>query len=117
MKRLLEAPDRGLLIRRTPMHYWTPAILAVAGAVYWASITYSAQSSGNADAHIDAARQAAGQEYLVLFDTICKPATTARAPAEPPTRSKWYAEPAKVFDNLYFVGQAEHSAWAVTTSE
>jgi metallo-beta-lactamase class B len=23
----------------------------------------------------------------------------------------------KVFDNLYFVGQTEYSAWAVTTSE
>ena len=31
-------------------------------------------------------------------------------------RSTWYAEPVKVFDNLYFVGQSEYSAWAVTTS-
>ena len=29
----------------------------------------------------------------------------------------WYVEPVKVFDNLYFVGQSEYSAWAVTTSE
>jgi metallo-beta-lactamase class B len=29
----------------------------------------------------------------------------------------WHAEPAKVFDNLYFVGEIEYSAWAVTTSE
>jgi metallo-beta-lactamase class B len=34
-----------------------------------------------------------------------------------PDRSTWYAEPVKVFDNLYFVGQREYSAWAVTTSE
>jgi len=26
-------------------------------------------------------------------------------------------EPAKVFDNLYFLGQSEYSAWAVTTSD
>jgi hypothetical protein len=26
-------------------------------------------------------------------------------------------EPVKVFDNLYFVGQSEFSAWAITTSE
>jgi metallo-beta-lactamase class B len=46
------------------------------------------------------------------------PATTPRPAADPPAnRSSWYAEPVKVFDNLYFVGQAEHSAWAVTTSE
>src|SRR5213079_1347772 len=35
----------------------------------------------------------------------------------PPDRSTWYAEPVKVFDNLYFVGQSEYSIWAVTTSE
>ena len=29
----------------------------------------------------------------------------------------WYAEPAKVFDNLYFVGGKIHSAWALTTSD
>ena len=34
-----------------------------------------------------------------------------------PPREQWYREPQKVFDNLYFVGQTEYSAWAVTTSE
>jgi metallo-beta-lactamase class B len=34
-----------------------------------------------------------------------------------PDRSTWYAEPVKVFDNLYFVGQTEYSVWAITTSE
>ena len=38
-------------------------------------------------------------------------------PAPPADSSTWYAEPVKVFDNLYFVGQSEYSAWAVTTSE
>ena len=28
-----------------------------------------------------------------------------------------YAEPAKVFDNLYFVGTKIHSSWALTTSD
>ena len=42
------------------------------------------------------------------------PATPAVKPA--PERSKWYAEPVKVFDNLYYVGMTEYSAWAVTTS-
>jgi len=31
--------------------------------------------------------------------------------------SAWYADPAKVFDNLYFVGGKIHSSWALTTSE
>ena len=38
-------------------------------------------------------------------------------PPGPPARETWYAEPVKVFDNLYFVGQTEYSAWAVTTSD
>ena len=29
----------------------------------------------------------------------------------------WRREPARVFDNLYFVGMTEFSTWAVTTSE
>ena len=37
-------------------------------------------------------------------------------PPGPPPRESWHAEPVKVFDNLYFLGQTEYSAWAVTTS-
>src|SRR5713101_8880330 len=38
-------------------------------------------------------------------------------PASAPPRDTWYADPAKVFDNLYFVGGKVHSSWALTTSE
>ena len=38
-------------------------------------------------------------------------------PASAPARDTWYAEPAKVFDNLYFVGGKVHSSWALTTSD
>ncbi|MGH9241754.1 MAG: MBL fold metallo-hydrolase, partial [Vicinamibacterales bacterium] len=38
-------------------------------------------------------------------------------PPAAPARETWYAEPQKVFDNLYFVGQTEYSAWAITTSQ
>jgi metallo-beta-lactamase class B len=40
----------------------------------------------------------------------------AATPAPSPDRSRWHAEPVKVFDNLYYLGQSEYSAWAVTTS-
>ena len=78
--------------------------------------------------HVAAARAAARQEHTVIFNRLCpaSPASPARAaspvsPAPavapgPPDRSQWHAEPAKVFDNLYFVGQTEYSSWAVTTS-
>jgi metallo-beta-lactamase class B len=38
-------------------------------------------------------------------------------PKTAPARESWYAEPAKVFDNLYFVGGKVHSSWALTTSQ
>jgi metallo-beta-lactamase class B len=79
-------------------------------------------------AHVDAAKAAAGQDFPNLFTQLCvvpaqPPAAAAAgqggarsgAPSVP-DRSTWHAEPAKVFDNLYFVGQTEYSAWAVTTS-
>jgi metallo-beta-lactamase class B len=44
-------------------------------------------------------------------------APAASAARATPPREQWHAEPVKVFDNLYFVGQTEYSAWAVTTSE
>jgi len=98
------------------MRFWSMITIAVV-AMCRVLASYAAESSETVDAHIAAAREAAGQEHVALFDTVCKPATTARPPADLPNRSNWYREPVKVFDNFYFVGQAEHSAWAVTTSE
>jgi metallo-beta-lactamase class B len=82
---------------------------------------------------VAAAKAAAGQEYTTLFNDLCAPPAPSPTPqpsqaptAQPqgrPDRSEWHAEPVKVFDNLYFVGQSEHStpgapaAWAVTTSD
>ena len=36
---------------------------------------------------------------------------------QPPARETWHAEPVKVFDNMYYVGMTEYSAWAITTSQ
>jgi metallo-beta-lactamase class B len=38
-------------------------------------------------------------------------------PTSVPPRDAWYAEPARVFDNLYFVGGRLHSSWAITSSD
>src|SRR5688500_14776712 len=97
--------------------------------------------SAEAQTHIEAARAAAGTMWEGVFQPVCNgavglatppaPVTGAAAnsvnagggagraggaPAAPP-RETWYAEPQKVFDNLYFVGQTEYSAWAITTSQ
>jgi|SRR5436309_1605911 len=79
---------------------------------------------GSADAYVATARAAAGQDHAGLFDRLCTvptPSSTPQPAAPAPTpgvpdRARWHAEPAKVFDNLYFVGEIEYSAWAVTTS-
>ena len=81
---------------------------------------------GTPEMHVEAARKAAGNEHMGVFNVTCgqlntQPRAAATAPAPrppgPPPRDSWHAEPAKVFDNLYFLGQTEFTAWAVTTSQ
>ena len=102
-------------------------LAALGLAIGGGSAMLAAQGQGNAAAqvHIEAARKAAGTEHLAVFERTCNaltppPRSTAPAaprPSGPPARDSWYAEPAKVFDNLYFLGQSEYSSWAVTTSQ
>jgi len=89
-------------------------------------------ANDTADAHIAAAEAAAGEEFQNLFNFQCygpgpggprvaAGAGRGRGGAQrqpgPPDRSTWYAEPVKVFDNLYFFGQSEYAVWAIATSE
>jgi metallo-beta-lactamase class B len=90
------------------------------------------------DAHIAAAKAAAGDDFQNLFNFQCygpgpggaRPVPGAPAPAGrgaarggaprqpgPPDSSTWHVEPVKVFDNLYFFGQSEYAVWAITTSQ
>lgn len=75
------------------------------------------------DAHLIAARTAAGFDFTGTLARLCVapravPGTLRDvAPGPPPARSTWFIEPAKVFDNLYFVGSKIHSSWALTTTE
>ena len=67
-------------------------------------------SNASVTTHVAAAKTAAGQEWAGVFNRVCNEAVpTSPAPARgaapvrpagPPERSTWYAEPAKVFDNL-----------------
>jgi len=92
------------------------ALVAGAGA---------AQTHSSVDDHLTRARAASGKDFEAIYGVTCDlvrppaaaaPAAPAAAESGPPARSTWHAEPAKVFDNVYFVGQSEYSAWAVTTS-
>ena len=80
-------------------------------------------------AAIQSAKTAAGFEHLGTLVRTCLlpqsggenlsdnvPAYVTN-PASEPARDTWYAAPAKVFDNLYFVGGKLHSSWALTTTE
>jgi metallo-beta-lactamase class B len=91
------------------------------------------------DAHIAAARAAAGLDYRATFVNLCFPganpglanpavaraggaatpggrAAGGRGAAATPDRATWYASPYKVFDNLYWLGTRQHSSWALRTN-
>ena len=93
--------------------------------------------SAAAQKHIEAARTAAGELWDGVFRPVCNGALALAnppaprgggpggagggrrggGPPAPPARETWYAPPQKVFDNLYYLGEKEYSAWALTTSE
>ena len=90
----------------------------------------SAQPAGSVESHVAAAQALNATDPTALIN-LCTPQQASRAtpqprrggqpdaaqqPAGPPDRSRWAREPMKVFDNLYYVGEREYSAWAVTTS-
>jgi len=76
-----------------------------------------------------AAKEAAGFEFLGTLARTCflppsrsedfrdVPVPYVSDPGKAPPRASWFAEPAKVFDNLYFVGGKIHSAWALKTRD
>jgi metallo-beta-lactamase class B len=80
-----------------------------------------AQSPGTVESHVAAAKVAAGTEHVAIFDSLCKPAPgpspTVSGPRAVPERSTWHYDPVKVFDNLYYIGEKEYSAWALVTSQ
>src|SRR6516165_1409358 len=88
--------------------------LAVAG-------TSAQQGADTIDAHLAAAKAAAGFDFTGTLARVCIAPQTAPGrdapPPPPPARDTWYTDPAQVFDNLYFVGTKYHSSWALTSSE
>ena len=120
-------------------------LLVAAALASVAGIALSAQNVSEVERHIAGAKAAAGAEHAGMVDRLCPavpvPAAAGAAaaaargragggpgggggggrrgggPPPPPARETWYAEPAKVFDNLYFVGMTEFTAWAIPTSD
>jgi metallo-beta-lactamase class B len=99
--------------------------LCVGGA---AAQTQPQRPAGGAAPNVAAAKAAAQHaNAALLFSRLCVPPPpiqppqaaqpAAAQPPAPPARAQWYAEPVKVFDNLYWIGQTEYTAWAVMTSD
>ena len=97
----------------------TGAVLAILTALGAADAM--AQPKDPIDAYLTAAKAAAAFDFTGTLVRVCVAPQTAPgadvAPAPAPNRATWYTDPAKVFDNLYFVGTKFHSSWALTTSE
>src|SRR5262245_45748914 len=96
------------------------ALALVAGT---ALVSTQAQPPATVDGLVSAAKNAAGLEWSGTFLRLCVPppaepraAGAANRPSGPPAKTTWYAEPAKVADNFYFLGTRIHSAWALVGS-
>ena len=105
-------PSRPTLRFSTILTFAAVWLLPGAGSTH----SLSAQDS----AEVDAARTAAGQYHLGQFYRRCQvpggPAPFV-VPAAPAGMPEWYARPAQVFDNLYFLGTRSLNSYAITTSE
>jgi metallo-beta-lactamase class B len=115
--------------------YVIPVFCTVLFLAVWTSKEANSQNAAKsaAQSHIAAAKAdayEAGQDFIDVFENLCGPAMSEKGPQIPalqvapslaqrkvPPRSEWYSEPAKVFDNLYWIGSQSDSSWAVSTSE
>jgi metallo-beta-lactamase class B len=74
------------------------------------------------DSYLGAAKNAAGLEWAGTFLRLCIPPGPVTGGGRgggrgTPARETWYAEPAKVADNLYFMGTKVHNSWALVGSQ
>jgi metallo-beta-lactamase class B len=90
--------------------------------VLQAAICAAAQDSPAVTAQVSAARKLAGPEWTKAADFFCSTEEQVAAMKILPSATSGdvegqRAEPMKVFDNLYFVGQKAVTTWALTTSD
>jgi metallo-beta-lactamase class B len=85
----------------------------------------SMQAPQTVDGLVSKAKAAAGLEWSGTFLRLCVPPPPSEpraaggrgGAAGPPPKTSWYAEPAKVADNFYFLGTKVHNAWALVGSD
>jgi metallo-beta-lactamase class B len=123
------------------MKHYRNTMLCIVLAVGVVAGNANGQASA-AQEHVDAARAVVSpmtanpQRWQIFEGAFQQSCTEPRADAQlppigsdapltngeaakliPTAREKWYAPPAKVFDNLYYIGTKTESTWALTTSE
>ncbi len=106
-------------------HALTAAAFALAmgatGAIAQAPPTATPASQNPIDVALAASKNFAGLEFTGTLARLCISPQTGPgadvAPGAPPPRNTWYNDPAKVFDDMYFVGGRLHSAWALTAND
>lgn len=79
-------------------------------------ITYAAMKP-EAQIHFDAAKKAAGNDFIAGLYANCNWALPKNLQVKIPNTEAGAPRPARVFDNLYFLGAKNVSAWAVATSD
>jgi metallo-beta-lactamase class B len=86
------------------------------------AVAAKAQESPAVTSQVNAARSLAGAEWMKAADFFCSTEEQVAAMKILPSATSGdvegqRAEPMKVFDNLYFVGQKAVTTWALTTSD
>lgn len=105
---------------RLAMRQSAACAVALCTGLAWSQA--SAPSADSVAAHVAAAKQLAGSDLGALM-TLCAPAPAQRAPLAEVAKgvdaqiARPAPPPGKAFDNLYYVGSAWVSAWALTTSD
>lgn len=98
------------------------ALLAGAIAVAACVSPRHSASTASVESHVADAQRLAGQDLKALL-VLCQPASPTRAPQADVDRrvareiARTPPEPGRAFDNLYYVGAAWVSAWALKTSD
>ena len=113
--------------------YFVLVLLAITIAVGLIAIDANAQNSA-VEAHVAAGKAAMNPKsaspqpwevYDYLYNMQCTPPKPGAGNAEggnnesqsiPRPHDQWYVEPAKVFDNLYYLGTNIDDIWAINTS-
>jgi metallo-beta-lactamase class B len=105
----------------------TISLLAAAALAATVGIAPAETTPTTIDGYIGAAKVAAGTDWAGTFLRLCIPPPAGLQPPgapppgsgarRPPVRETWYAEPAKVAENLYFLGTKVHSAWAIVGTQ